>query len=223
MWFVANVLYLTSLLQTPYKHAFRFFASLCGSRVNTPHMAVILCRMTCIHANVSRSPREHSSVAPDKRHCRQWMSSLFRLFCGFLPNPFIHDLFLWRTSQEFAKTDLYPLSLMSLRYAVCSITDHCFGACQQSSCAEERWPQKKKNSHLILEMSMNEAFIWLSGLCLVVRTLFHWQTKLLMTRNFFWIFTENKRVRGLRKKYNIPDVNWLSVFSLNTCWFAVVL
>ena len=30
-----------------------------------------------------------------------------------------------------------------------------------------------------------------------------------MARIFFWIFTENKPVRGLRKKYNIPDVNWL--------------
>ena len=28
-------------------------------------------------------------------------------------------------------------------------------------------------------------------------------------RNIFWIFTENKPVRGLRKKYNIPDLNWL--------------
>ena len=32
-----------------------------------------------------------------------------------------------------------------------------------------------------------------------------------MARNFFWIFTENKPIRGLRKKYNIPDVNWLIV------------
>ena len=72
--------------------------------------------LTCIHAIVSRSPWGHGSVAPDKRHCQQWMSSLF---CGFLPNPFIQDPFLWRTSQEFVKTDLYPLSLISLRYAVC--------------------------------------------------------------------------------------------------------
>ena len=50
---------------------------------------------------------------------------------------------------------------------------------------------------------MNEAFIWLSGLR------FKNNNKLLMARNFFWIFTENKPVRGLRKKYNIPDVNWL--------------
>ena len=47
-------------------------------------------REPCILASVSRSPRGHASVAPDKRHLRQWMSSLF---CGFLPHPFIHDLF----------------------------------------------------------------------------------------------------------------------------------
>ena len=104
---------------------------------------VTLCGMSCIHASVSRSQRGHGSLAPDKRHCRQWMSLLF---CGFLPNPFIHDLFLWRTCQEFVKTDLYPLSLMSLRYAICStgcrsIIGRCFGACQWSSCAKERRPQ----------------------------------------------------------------------------------
>ena len=32
---------------------------------------------------------------------------------------------------------------------------------------------------------------------------------LLMARKFFRISTENKPVRGRRKKYNIPDVNWL--------------
>ena len=131
---------LTSLHRMPFKRQsadvltrILFFASLAGGRVK-------LCRMTCIHASVSRSPRGHSSVAPDKRHCCQWMSSLF---CGFLPNHFIHDLFLWRTSQEFEKTDLYPLSFMSLRYAVCSIIGRCFRACQRSSCAEERRPQYK--------------------------------------------------------------------------------
>ena len=61
------------------------------------------CWMTCIHAGVSRSPREHASVPPDKRHCRQWMSSLF---CGFLPNPFIHDLFCWSSRHKFVQTDL---------------------------------------------------------------------------------------------------------------------
>ena len=120
-----------------------FFAGFAGGCVNTPHVAVTLCGITCIHASVSRSPRGHGSVAPDKRHCCLWMSSLF---CGFLPNPFIHDLFLWRTSHEFVKTDLYPLSLMSLRYAVCStgcgsIIGHCFGACNGTSCAEGRRTQ----------------------------------------------------------------------------------
>ena len=56
-----------------------------------------------------------------------------------------------------------------LRYAVCStrcglIISRCVGACNGTSSAEERRPQLHKTSHLILEMSMNEAFIWLSGL-----------------------------------------------------------
>ena len=39
-----------------------------------------------------------------------------------------------------------------------------------------------------------------------------------MARNFFWIFTENKPVRGLRKKYNIPDVNWLRNTTTENDW-----
>ena len=34
-------------------------------------------RLTCIHAIVSRSHWGHGWVAPDKRHCKQWTSSLF--------------------------------------------------------------------------------------------------------------------------------------------------
>ena len=49
------------------------------------------------------------------------------------------------------------------------------------------------------------------GVYLVVRTLFHWQKKLLMARNFFPIFTENNPARGTGKKIYIPDVNWLKV------------
>ena len=74
--------------------------------------------LTLIHAIVSRSSWGHGSVASDKRHCQQWTSSLF---CGFLPNPFIQGLFLWRTSQEFVKTDLYPLSLIF--FSVCRLFD----------------------------------------------------------------------------------------------------
>ena len=56
---------------------------------------------------------------------------------------------------------------------------------------------------------MNEAFIWLSGLR------FFDPKKLLMGRICYRILTENKSVRGLWKKYNIPDVNWLLKESLN--------
>ena len=158
-----------------------------------------LCRMTCIHASVSRSPRGHGSVAPDKRHCHQWMSSLF---CGFLLNPFIHDLFLWRASQEFVKTDLYPLFFVS---PVCYLFDRVpvdnRPLLQSLPTINESCGRKttaiKKTSHLILEMSMNEVFIWLSGP-------FQWPKKLLMARNFFWIFSENKPVRGLRENIIFP-------------------
>ncbi len=97
-------------------HSGFFFGEFGREPCQQPTHGVTLCGMTCIHASVYRSPRGHGSVAPNKRHYRQWINSLF---CGFLPNPFIHDLFLWHTSQEFVKADLYPLSLMSLQYAVC--------------------------------------------------------------------------------------------------------
>ena len=54
---------------------------------------------------------------------------------------------------------------------------------------------------------MNEAFIWLS------RHRFIDNKKLLMARNIFWIFTQSKPVRGLRKKNNIPGVNWLKALA----------
>ena len=92
---------LTSSHRMPYvhakmtfKHAFRFLRVWPGA-LPTCH---------AWRAIVSRSPWGYGSVAPDSRHCKQWMSSLF------LPNPFIQDLFLWHTSQEIVKTDLYPLS-----------------------------------------------------------------------------------------------------------------
>ena len=107
---------LTPSLRRPFKHTI-FFRPPVGQRVNTHSVFWEFCRklcqhatrgcdkcwMTCIYAGVSRSPREHASVPPDKRHCRQWMSSLF---CGFLSNPFIHDLFCWSSRHKFVKTDL---------------------------------------------------------------------------------------------------------------------
>ena len=102
------------------KVIFHWICTSCACSQHATHVAVTLCGMTCIHTSFPRSPRGHGSVTMDKMHCRQWMSSLF---CGFLPNPFIQDLFLWRTSQEFVKTDLYPLSLMSLWYAVWNVNE----------------------------------------------------------------------------------------------------
>ena len=78
---------LTPSLRRPCIHAI-FFRTHAGQRVNTHSVFWQFCRkpcqhatcgcdkrwMTCIHAGVSRSPREHASVPPDKRHCRQGMS-----------------------------------------------------------------------------------------------------------------------------------------------------
>ena len=49
---------------------------------------------------------------------------------------------------------------------------------------------------------MNEMFIWLSGHRFIDREIFNGQ-------KFFPNFTENNRAPGDRKKYNMPDVNWL--------------
>ena len=75
--------------------------------------------LTCIHAIVSRSPWGHGSVAPDLRHCQQWIP--LSKTCSF---------------EVPAKMDLYPIVFdLSLWYAVCltgcwSIIGRCVGACQ---------------------------------------------------------------------------------------------
>ena len=48
---------------------------------------------------------------------------------------------------------------------------------------------------------MNEAFIWLSGHCIIV--------SFLMARNFFRIFTENNPVMGYSKTFFIPEAKGL--------------
>ena len=71
-------------------------------------------RLTCIHAIVSRSPWG-SRLGGLGQKALQTMNefTLFADFCRFLPNPFIQDLFLWHTSQEFVKRPL-----ISLRYGL---------------------------------------------------------------------------------------------------------
>ena len=98
-------------------------------------------RLTCIHSIVSRSPCGHGWVAPDKRHCKQRTNSLFLwIFAKFLPLTY---------QPRICKDGFISIvtrSLISLWNAICltgrwSIIGRCFGACQWSSCAEERRPQ----------------------------------------------------------------------------------
>ena len=72
---------------------------------------------------------------------------------------------------------------MPLRNAVCStgrglIIGRCFGACNVLHVhvhvvVRKKDDHNKKTSHLILEMSMNEAFIWLSGHRIIDREIFN--------------------------------------------------
>ena len=68
---------------------------------------------------------------------------------------------------------------MPLRNAVCStgrglIIGRCYGACNGTTVVvRKKDDHNKKTSHLILEMSMNEAFIWLSGHCIIDREIFN--------------------------------------------------
>ena len=131
-------------------------------------------RKPYIYAIVSRSPWVHGSVAPDKRHCQQWMSSLF---CGFLPHPFIQDLFLWRTSQEFVKTDLHPLSLISLPMLSVwpvLVDNTCRPLCRSLPMVllcRRKTTVIKKTSHLILVNEKRHLF----GCPDFVSSWFHWQ------------------------------------------------
>ena len=86
-WVLGRCVPLTPSLRRPYIHAI-LFSTACQTACKHAFCFLRVCRkpcqhatrgcdkrwMTCIHAGVSRSPREHASVPPDKRHCRQWMS-----------------------------------------------------------------------------------------------------------------------------------------------------
>ena len=89
------------------KHTFWFLCVSAGRLVNMPHVACHhgdRCVYTPSFLRVPGVtvgwPRTEVTANNERIHS----------FCGFLPNPFIQDLCLWRTSQEFVKTDLYLLS-----------------------------------------------------------------------------------------------------------------
>ena len=96
------------------------FVSFVGRLVNKPLVACHSCGWCVytqsfleVHGVTVGWPRTNGTANNEQVHC----------FCWFLPNPFIEDLFFWRSSQGFVKTDLYPLPrclLISVRYAVCS-------------------------------------------------------------------------------------------------------
>ena len=75
-----------------------FFESFAGSRVNTPHVAVAFVGWR---------------VYTDKRHCRQWMSSLF---CRFLPN-----LLSTTCSVCFVLTDTFQIHFFSMVKSLTSV------------------------------------------------------------------------------------------------------
>ena len=89
------------------KHEFRFLCVSAGRLVNTRRMA---CHHGgwCVYTPLFlRVPGVTVGWLRTKVTANnEWVHS----FCGFLPNPFIQDLWLWHTRQEFVKTDLYPLS-----------------------------------------------------------------------------------------------------------------
>ena len=85
-------------------HAFRFLCAFSGRLVNTP-------RVACHHGGWHvYTPSFLGVRGVTVGWPRTASNERVHSFCGFLSNPFIQDLCLWRTSQEFVKTDLYPLS-----------------------------------------------------------------------------------------------------------------
>ena len=119
-----------------------FFANFAGSHVNTSHVA-----MTCagwrVYMQVFLRVRGDTVWWPQTKGTavNEWVHS----FVDFCLIPLSTTCSL-TYQPRICKDAFYPLSLMSLLYAICStgcgsIIGRCFRACQRSSCAEERRPQ----------------------------------------------------------------------------------
>ena len=147
-----------------------------------PHMAVTFVGWH-VYTQVFLGVRGNTLWCPRTKGTavNEWVNSFVDF--GLIP---------WRFSHKFVKTDLYPLSLMSLRNAVCSngcgpIIGRCFGACNGTSCADI--------------ISLTEKF--------------------LMARNFFRMFTENNPTRGTRKNIIMPDVKRLRNYGIAIMYHTV--
>ena len=138
---------LTSSRRIPYKHAifcwnadrraskrvFRFLCVLAGSLVNTSPVA-------CHCAGWRVYTQSFLGV---RGFTVRWQRTS-SFFCGFLPNPFIQDLFLLMYQSRICKDGfisiVFDLShVCRLFDRVLSILGRYVGACERSNCAEERW------------------------------------------------------------------------------------
>ena len=75
---------------------------------------------SCIHAIVSRSPWGHDWVAPDKRHCKQWTSSLFLWIFAYSLYPRPVPLTYQPRICKDGFVSVVTRSLISLGNAFCS-------------------------------------------------------------------------------------------------------
>ena len=89
------------------KHAFRFLCVSAGRLVNMP---CVVCHRGGWRVYTPLFLGVPGVMVGWSRTKGTANNEQVHSFCWFLPNPFIQDLCLWRTSQEFVKTDLYPLS-----------------------------------------------------------------------------------------------------------------
>ena len=82
------------------------FASFVGRLVNTP---LVACHRSGWRVYTPTFLGVMSTTVEWLRTNGTANNELVHSFCWFLPNPFIEHLLLCQTSQEFVKTDLYPL------------------------------------------------------------------------------------------------------------------
>ena len=90
-----------------FKHTFRFLRVWPGA-LSTRHVCHCASDVWRVYTQLFLGVRGVTVLLPRTEGTanNEWVHSL----CWFLPNTFIQDLFLWHTSQDIVKMDLYPLS-----------------------------------------------------------------------------------------------------------------
>ena len=98
--------FFSTACRTACKHAFRFLRVL-PEAVSTRHSWLWqtlddVYTRRCFsesEGNTLRCPRTKGTAVSEWVNGMEWVN-------GFLPNPFIHDLFCWSSRHKFVKTDL---------------------------------------------------------------------------------------------------------------------